>query len=463
MAFFGLETSSPRSLGSSPRPRSRRRSAPVTGATAVARTRTAVITASLAAAAITLALLVLVSPAPVTVLLWGAALVVLLFACGGTQVRPGIVGAFRPPVTAGTVTGALGFALAGIRPVPAVSADSRSLVIGLVVLVLVLGATRAAVAALVRPRVALVVDRGAARSPLRTAEPTVVVELCDEVRADAEAVAAAVVPVVEDNDITHVELDCHLDPEAATELSWRLRRRRVPVGLQLSTTALSAGRAHLVSRPGRPSLVVEPPEPPLGMRAAKRAFDVVVAAALVLVLAPLMLVLAVAIKVTMPGPVFFFQERIGRDGRPFRIIKFRSMIVDADAALARLLAQQQSGDTPLFKVADDPRITRLGRTLRRYSLDELPQLFNVLGGSMSLVGPRPQRAEEVALYTGTADHRLGVLPGMTGLWQVSGRSDLSWEQAQELDVYYAHNWSLGFDLVILSRTFTAVVRAAGAV
>lgn len=449
----------------SPRPGSRRRTAPVGRASAITRTRAAVVITSLSLGLVTTVLIALTSRTPATVVLWGGGFLVLLLTLGGTQIRRGIGGAFRPPVMAGTVTAALGFALLGVQP-PSETvgfADIPSLVNGLILLVLVIGFARSAIAMLLKPRVALVVDESGPRDSAQAASPTVVVALGADLRQDPAAVAAAVVPVVEDNDITHVEIGFEIDPQAATELSWRLRRRRVPVALRLGTTALSAGRAHVISHPGRPALVVEPPEPSLAVRGAKRAFDIVVAAALVLVLSPVMIAVALAIVITMPGPVLFFQERIGKDGVPFRIMKFRSMIVDADAALARLLADQQTDGTPLFKVANDPRITRLGAFLRRYSLDELPQLFNVLGGSMSLVGPRPQRAEEVALYTGTADHRLGVLPGMTGLWQVSGRSDLSWEQAQELDVYYAHNWSLGFDLVILCRTFNAVVRAAGAV
>ena len=146
------------------------------------------------------------------------------------------------------------------------------------------------------------------------------------------------------------------------------------------------------------------------------------------------------------------------DGKPFRIVKFRTMEIDADAKLFALLREQEADGTPLFKVQDDPRITRLGGFLRKYSIDELPQLFNVLAGTMSLVGPRPQRQEEVDLYTGNADHRLGVRPGMTGLWQVSGRSNLGWEQGQALDIAYAYNASLLLDARILIRTVSVVPR-----
>ncbi|NNV08348.1 hypothetical protein ETC03_19245, partial [Geobacillus sp. MMMUD3] len=195
------------------------------------------------------------------------------------------------------------------------------------------------------------------------------------------------------------------------------------------------------------------------MRAAKRLFDFIGAVALVVVFSPILAAVAIAIKISMPGPVFYTQERIGLDGRPFRIIKFRSMIVDADAQLSTLLVTQGTADQPLFKVDSDPRVTRLGQILRRSSLDELPQLFNVIGGSMSLVGPRPQRDGEVALYRGSDHHRLGVRPGMTGLWQVSGRSDLGWDEAREFDLYYAHTDDEKVDQVAVAETFDALVRS----
>ena len=173
-------------------------------------------------------------------------------------------------------------------------------------------------------------------------------------------------------------------------------------------------------------------------------------------------VLGLGIKLTSRGPVFYRQERIGIDGRPFKILKFRSMVPDADAQLQSLLRQQGRSGEPLFKVDDDPRVTRIGILMRRYSLDELPQLFNVFGGSMSLVGPRPQRPAEVALYDQTAKRRLGVLPGMTGMWQVNGRSRLGWDESIALDLSYTHNWSLTQDLSILAKTASAVVRGDGA-
>lgn len=280
--------------------------------------------------------------------------------------------------------------------------------------------------------------------------------------ADPDAFVDAVLAEVERHDIELVELTFGLDSEGIRELSWKLRNRDVELYLPLFDLGLDPGRVCAMSATHSSGLLIAPSRPGPFVRAAKRIFDVVLATVLILVLSPVLAGVAIAIKISMPGPVLFRQERIGLDGRPFRIIKFRSMIVDADAQLTDLLTVQGTASRPLFKVDSDPRITRLGHLLRRSSLDELPQLFNVIGGSMSLVGPRPQRDGEVALYTGSDHHRLGVRPGMTGLWQVSGRSDLGWEQAREFDLYYAHNWNLKNDLVILVRTFGAVVRAAGA-
>ncbi|MFI5429457.1 sugar transferase [Aeromicrobium sp. UC242_57] len=175
-----------------------------------------------------------------------------------------------------------------------------------------------------------------------------------------------------------------------------------------------------------------------------------------------MLGVAVAVKLTSPGTVFFKHERIGRDGKPFKMIKFRSMRSGSDAQLQSLLDAQGTAGTPLFKITNDPRITRVGGFIRRFSIDELPQLINVVKGDMSLVGPRPQQAEEVELYDDAAHRRLHVRPGMTGLWQVSGRSDLSWEEAIRLDTSYVENWSMTADLLILWRTVRAVLGSDGA-
>lgn len=198
-------------------------------------------------------------------------------------------------------------------------------------------------------------------------------------------------------------------------------------------------------------------------RLAKTVFDRVTALALVVVLSPVFLGAAVAVKVTSPGPVLYRQRRVGMRGRPFDVLKFRSMVVDADARLADLAgAERDAGNGVLFKMRSDPRVTRVGRHLRRFSVDELPQLVNVLRGEMSLVGPRPNLPSEVEFYGAEVQRRLLVRPGITGLWQVSGRSDLSWEESVELDVRYVDNWSLGRDLGILWRTTRAVLTSSGA-
>jgi lipopolysaccharide/colanic/teichoic acid biosynthesis glycosyltransferase len=196
-------------------------------------------------------------------------------------------------------------------------------------------------------------------------------------------------------------------------------------------------------------------------RLLKGLFDRVLAALALLVAGPVILGLAVAVRWTTRGPAFFRQIRVGKDGREFLLYKLRTMYADAEDRQEELNGSNETGGV-LFKIRHDPRVTPLGRTLRRYSLDELPQLLNVLLGQMSLVGPRPPLPCEVAQYPEDVRRRLVVKPGLTGLWQVSGRSDLSWEDSVRLDLRYVENWSLTFDLVILLRTFTALVRTSGA-
>jgi lipopolysaccharide/colanic/teichoic acid biosynthesis glycosyltransferase len=175
----------------------------------------------------------------------------------------------------------------------------------------------------------------------------------------------------------------------------------------------------------------------------------------------LFLAIAIAIKLGDGGPVLFRQIRVGRNGRPFHVFKFRTMVTDAEKQKA-LLEERNEGNGVLFKIRDDPRVTRSGAWLRRFSLDELPQLFNVLVGQMSLVGPRPALPEEAAQYGDYVRRRLAVRPGITGLWQVSGRSDLPWEEAVRLDLRYVENWSFALDLQILWKTWSAVVKGNGA-
>jgi lipopolysaccharide/colanic/teichoic acid biosynthesis glycosyltransferase len=179
--------------------------------------------------------------------------------------------------------------------------------------------------------------------------------------------------------------------------------------------------------------------------------------------APVLLAIALLIRLSpgAGGPAIFRQERVGKHGRTFVIYKFRTMYVHAEERLAELIDRNET-DGKLFKMRDDPRVTGVGRWLRRLSLDELPQLLNVLKGDMSLIGPRPPLAREVAGYPSDMRRRLVVKPGLTGLWQVSGRSDLSWEESIRLDLSYVENWSLAMDLAILARTLSAVIRRSGA-
>lgn len=212
---------------------------------------------------------------------------------------------------------------------------------------------------------------------------------------------------------------------------------------------------------GLPVVRLSAPELSGPRRLLKSVADRGAAATALLLLTPVLLVLAAAVRVTSAGPAVYRQQRVGRDGRLFTIWKFRTMYLDADERQAAVDALNE-GSGPLFKVRRDPRITVVGRWLRRTSLDELPQLVNVLTGDMSIVGPRPALPREVAAYDDTTRRRLMVRPGITGLWQIHGRSDLSWEETRRLDVRYVENWSLGFDMSILVRTVDAVLRGRGA-
>jgi lipopolysaccharide/colanic/teichoic acid biosynthesis glycosyltransferase len=202
-------------------------------------------------------------------------------------------------------------------------------------------------------------------------------------------------------------------------------------------------------------------------RPGKRALDLVVVTPMIVLLSPLLVLVAVIVKLTSRGPVLFRQERVGLDGRPFTLLKFRSMIVtDDDTALREIvqleLAGERSAQGGSFKVLDDPRVTRVGRVMRSTSIDELPQLFNVLRGEMSLVGPRPALQWEADMFPPEYQRRTTVPPGITGLWQVSGRSTLGTLDMLRLDVEYVDTWSLGMDLRILMRTLPVLVRGDGA-
>jgi lipopolysaccharide/colanic/teichoic acid biosynthesis glycosyltransferase len=220
------------------------------------------------------------------------------------------------------------------------------------------------------------------------------------------------------------------------------------------------GRHRAVSAPGS----YAPPLPlPSEYSRIKRSFDVLVAFAGLVLAAPFLIVLAVVVKFDSPGPALFSQTRLGRHGRTFRMYKLRTMRVGADEEKWELAHLNQSDDVRLFKIPHDPRVTRMGRLIRRWSLDELPQLYNVLRGDMSLVGPRPFFVEDLSEYEPHHMNRLLVRPGLTGLWQVSGRSDImDFEEVVRLDRHYIDNWSFGLDLQIISRTLPVVVQRRGA-
>jgi len=271
----------------------------------------------------------------------------------------------------------------------------------------------------------------------------------------ADAVAAANAHAV-------IVLSCpELDGHALRRMAWQLERDDIDLIVASSLVDVAGDRTTIRPVDGLPMLHVDHPRLTGGPRVVKEIFDRAGAILLIAVLSPVLLAIALLIKQGSPGPVLFRQVRVGRGGRDFVIYKFRTMYLDAEARLAELRHLNEY-DGVLFKMRNDPRVTPIGRWLRRYSLDELPQLFNVVLGSMSLVGPRPPLPEEVAAYPDDARRRLAVKPGMTGLWQVSGRSDLPWEEAVRLDLRYVENWSLSLDLVIMLRTMTAVSRGAGA-
>jgi exopolysaccharide biosynthesis polyprenyl glycosylphosphotransferase len=252
-----------------------------------------------------------------------------------------------------------------------------------------------------------------------------------------------------------------MDAETLRRLAWRLEVTDTDLLVAPALLDIAGPRTTIRPVDGLPLLHVDHPLFTGWRRALKRIFDVAVAIGLLVALAPLMLAIAVAIRLGDRGPALFRQTRVGRGGQHFTMYKFRTMRPDAEERLAELLAMNEH-DGVLFKIKNDPRITPMGRWLRRFSLDELPQLLNVVAGTMSLVGPRPPLPREVELYEDDVRRRFVVKPGITGLWQVSGRADLPWEESVRLDLRYVENWSLAFDLAIMWRTVRAVVKSPGA-
>ena len=251
------------------------------------------------------------------------------------------------------------------------------------------------------------------------------------------------------------------DPMTLNRLFWELQGIDVDLQITSGTIDLMASRMTVQSVAGVPLLYVRRTGMDRAQRTIKRTIDIVGSTVGILVLSPLLLALAIWIKRDSQGPVVFKQVRIGRDGEPFVCWKYRTMIMDAEGKRAELEHLSQ-GPGLLFKLKEDPRVTRPGKWLRRYSLDELPQLYNVLRGEMSLVGPRPAIPQEVDQYDDWVRHRLKVRPGMTGLWQVSGRTDTTFSDYIRYDLFYIQNWSLALDLWIMWRTLRAVLTAEGA-
>jgi exopolysaccharide biosynthesis polyprenyl glycosylphosphotransferase len=244
-------------------------------------------------------------------------------------------------------------------------------------------------------------------------------------------------------------------------LGWQLEGTATDLVLASQLTDVAGPRIHFRPVEGLPLIHVEIPQFEGGKHVLKRAFDVAASGAGLLVLASVFLVIALFIKSEDGGPVFFRQERVGRNQRTFKMVKFRSMVTTAETDLAKLVDKNQ-GNGLLFKLKDDPRVTAVGKVIRKYSLDELPQLWNVLMGEMSLVGPRPPLPREVESYESHVHRRLYIKPGLTGMWQVNGRSDLSWDESVRLDLYYVENWSLTGDLMIVWRTLKVLVKPVGA-
>ena len=259
-----------------------------------------------------------------------------------------------------------------------------------------------------------------------------------------------------------VTSSAEIGPEKLRWIAWQLEGTDAELAVSPGLLDVAGTRISVRQAAGLPLLYVEAPRFTGPHRVLKGAFDRVLAATALLMLSPVLFGIWLTVRLTSSGPAFFVQTRIGRNGRPFRIVKFRSMYTDAEARLADLSGLNEASDGLLFKMRNDPRVTGVGRVLRRYSIDELPQLFNVLAGSMSMVGPRPPLPVEVASYGDDVRRRLLVKPGLTGLWQVSGRSDLSWEDSVRLDLRYVENWSLTTDLQLLWKTGRAVLGASGA-
>ncbi|HTI24164.1 MAG TPA: sugar transferase [Kutzneria sp.] len=255
--------------------------------------------------------------------------------------------------------------------------------------------------------------------------------------------------------------DPYWTPLRLQRLAWELEGTSAEMVVAPVLMEVAGPRVHITGVLGLPLLRVSSPTFTGARRVVKEIVDKIGALLLLTVLAPVLITIAAAIRLGDRGPALYRQQRVGKDGKPFTILKFRTMVVDADRRRDRLMAGNEAAG-PLFKMRRDPRVTPIGAVLRRFSIDELPQLVNVLRGTMSLVGPRPPLPKEVEAYGPDMLRRLLVKPGLTGLWQVSGRSDLPWDEAVRLDLRYVEDWSLALDALILWKTVRAVVRGQGA-
>ena len=252
-----------------------------------------------------------------------------------------------------------------------------------------------------------------------------------------------------------------IDGKMLRQLAWELEKTGTDLYVAPALLDVAGPRTTIRPTAGLTLLHVDHPQLSGPRQVVKEIFDRVAAGAALVLLSPLFVALAMAIRLTDNGPALFTQTRVGKDGRTFKIYKFRTMVVDAEQRLAELRARNDF-DGVLFKMRHDPRITAVGARLRKWSMDELPQLINVFRGEMSLVGPRPALPDEAARYADHVRRRLVVKPGLTGMWQVNGRSDLSWEESVRLDLRYVENWSFALDLQILWKTFSVIFRGSGA-
>ena len=254
----------------------------------------------------------------------------------------------------------------------------------------------------------------------------------------------------------------HFGVDGIRNLLWDLEALKIDLVVSPGVIDVTGQRLHVRPMSGYPLIHIEKPTYHGASRFEKRMFDFCFALFALTVASPVLLAAAIAIKLTSPGPVFYAAERVGLDGRTFTMLKLRTMVADADSRLDSLLRLNETVGAVLFKMRDDPRITRVGKILRRFSIDELPQFINVLRQEMSVVGPRPPLRREVNTYDGQVKRRLLVRPGITGLWQVSGRSNLSWDESVRLDLSYVENWSMISDLIIILKTLRAVLTRNGA-